>query len=264
MPEQSLFNIIQQQQVGDDLYLMKFLSPAIAGEAKPGQFVHIRAGGFQDPLLRRPISLFDADQAKGEITLFYRTVGRGTQFMASLAQGDQVDVMGPMGKGFTVRKHQKKTVLIGGGIGAAPLFYLARKLIDEGCQVEFWYGCNTAGQIGIRKEIESLPMVFRPCTMDGSLGQKGLVTELFKTILPDEIGAIYTCGPEIMMAAVGEFAGKHHIWTEVSLEEHMACGVGACLGCARKLKKGDPGMAKICKDGPVFNLNAVELGGEEI
>jgi len=262
MSEQSLCKVIEQRQVADDLYLLKFFSPGIAREAKPGQFVHIRVGGFQDPLLRRPISLFDVDEARGEITLFYRTVGRGTKSMTSLCQGDDVDVMGPLGHGFTIKKHEKKVVLIGGGIGAAPLFYLARKLIAEGCQVEFWYGCNSARQIGIDKGIASLPMVYRPCTMDGSLGHAGLVTDLLQTLSPDEIGAMYTCGPETMMAVVGDFAGRHHIWTEVSLEEHMACGIGACLGCARKLKKGDPGMAKICKDGPVFNLCAVELCGE--
>lgn len=262
MPEQSLCKVIEQRQVGDDLYLLKFLAPGIAGEAMPGQFVHIRVGGSQDPLLRRPISFFDVNEARGEITLFYRSVGRGTKTLSSLGQGDEVDVMGPLGHGFTIKKHQHKVVLIGGGVGVAPLFYLARKLIAEGCQVEFWYGCTAARQMGIEKEIAGLPMTYRPCTMDGSLGHQGLVTDLFHNISPDEIGAIYTCGPEIMMSVVGDFAGNHNIWTEVSLEEHMACGVGACLGCARKLRKDDSGMAKICKDGPVFNLCAVELGGE--
>lgn len=260
MPSQAECKIIYHHQVGDDLYILKFLCPAMACEARPGQFVHVKTGSLYQPLLRRPISLFDVDQTNGVISLFYRAVGEGTRWLTTIKEGDSIDVMGPLGHGFTVKPTSEKVLLVGGGIGVAPLYFLARRLLEQSCRVELWYGVNSAGQIAIEDEVERLDgLDFYPCTLDGSKGHKGLVTQVFEQDREQAYTAIYTCGPESMMAVVEQYARDHQIWGELSLEEHMACGVGACLGCARKLKNEDQTLVKICKDGPVFSFHSVDF-----
>jgi dihydroorotate dehydrogenase electron transfer subunit len=243
--------------VGEGLFLMEFLLPELADWAKPGQFVHVLINDQADPLLRRPISLFDIDPAAGVVRLLYKVVGRGTMLMSEKKPNDSVEIMGPLGQGFTIRKNER-VVLVGGGVGLAPLVYLARVLQRQGCQVELLHGVSNKSQL--------LPYFNEPgieylaATMDGSEGFTGLVTDLLQErVDPKQCDYIYTCGPEPMMAAVIQYARRWNIPGELSLEEKMACGVGACLGCARRLKPDDEYLVKVCKDGPVFNMTAVEL-----
>ncbi len=251
--------VMSHQKIAQDMYVMEFKAPNIAKECRPGQFLHVRPGNTNDPLLRRPLSLYDVDQVNGSISLLYRVVGKGTDLLTGIKVNDYIDVMGPLGRGFSLPDRPKKALLVGGGVGIAPLVYLGRVLQQMDCQVTVMCGASTASQLVVEEKLSQLNISFLAATMDGSAGIKGLVTDLLATRNPEEFDLIYTCGPEPMMDLVVRYAAKHHIWGEVSLEEHMACGVGACLGCARRLKPSDEGYVKICKDGPVFNMTEVEF-----
>jgi len=252
--------VIEHKQVGDDLYEVEFIAPGISSECKPGQFVHIRASINNEPLLRRPFSLYDVDKRLGSITILYKVVGRGTSLLTKIKTKDDIDVMGPLGRGFSLPGSFKNILLVGGGVGIAPLVYLARVLINNKYNVKVLHGTENRRQLVAFEKLRKIGAEFMPSTNDGSCGFKGFVTEfLLKKIDVTQVDYIYTCGPEPMMAAVAAFARENRIPGEVSLEEYMACGVGACLGCARKLKAEDEYYQKVCKDGPVFSINEVEL-----
>lgn len=256
--------VISQQQLAGDLFELEFLAPKMAASCQPGQFLHVKTSAQHDPLLRRPISIYDVDKDAGTITLLYKVVGRGTQLMTGLKAKDSLDVMGPLGKSFSLPDHPQKVLLVGGGVGIAPLMYLARRLKDMQCSVKVLYGTASSVELVASERFRKLGVELETATMDGTAGHQGLVTELLQQQSADALDLIYTCGPEIMMAAVADFASVHNIWGECSLEEHMACGVGACLGCARKLKLEDDAYVKVCKDGPVFNIQLVELNVGEV
>ncbi len=253
--------VISNQQVAGDLFEIEFVAPSVAEKCKPGQFLQVRASVQHDPLLRRPISIYDVNQQRGSITLLYKVVGRGTHLLTGLRSQEFLDVMGPLGKGFTLPDQPQNALLVGGGVGMAPLLYLARQLREMECSVKVLYGVGNSTELVAAERFRELGADVWSATMDGSAGYQGLVTGLLESLPADGTELIYTCGPEIMMAGVAEFAAGNNIWGECSLEEHMACGVGACLGCARKLKQQDAGYVKVCKDGPVFNMQAVELNG---
>ncbi|NMC27863.1 MAG: dihydroorotate dehydrogenase electron transfer subunit [Syntrophomonadaceae bacterium] len=252
--------ILSHRQVAPEIYSLEFAAPALAREASPGQFLQVRTSPTYDPLLRRPISLFDAEAERGVVTLLYRVVGRGTSLLTELPVDGLVDVMGPLGRGFTLPERPEKVLLVGGGMGLAPLLFLGRMLKQGGSQVKILGGAADAQRLWAGNRFERLGISFSPVTVDGSAGRQGLVAELLADWPElDQVDRIYCCGPEAMMAAVSKIAREHNIWGELSLEEHMACGVGACLGCARLLQPGDTGYVKICKDGPVFNMSEVQL-----
>jgi dihydroorotate dehydrogenase electron transfer subunit len=249
--------INDNQRVAHDLYMMEFFLPQLADVCRPGQFVHILLNNQSDPLLRRPLSLFDVDHEKGIVRLLYKVVGRGTELLAQKRIGDTIEVMGPLGRAFSLRRNER-AVLVGGGVGIAPLVYLARILRWNNCEVTMLHGTATKDQLAAGPYLKDCGIEILAATADGSEGYKGLVTDLLQEqIRPSECDFIYTCGPDPMMAAVADYAQRHHIPGEVSLEEKMACGVGACLGCARRLKPDDTNLVKVCKDGPVFDITAV-------
>lgn len=252
--------VINHEQWAADLFEIEFIAPIVAAACEPGQFLQLRINANHDPLLRRPISIYDVDKERGTITLLYKVVGKGTQLLTDLRPQTYLDIMGPLGKGFSLPDNKCKVLLVGGGVGIAPLLYLARRLKDLDCEVTTLYGVGSSTELVAARRFEQLQAELMVSTMDGSEGFKGLITDLLEQQIDvHEVDLIYTCGPEIMMAAVAEFAAQHKIWGECSLEENMACGVGACLGCARKLKNDDVGYVKVCKDGPVFNLQALQL-----
>ena len=260
MPTQVKALITVNEPIGPGFFEMELVAPAIAAAGKAGQFVHVKAGALIDPLLRRPISIYDIDSFSGRIKLLYKVVGKGTNIIAGLHPSDTIDVIGPLGKGFTLPEHPSKAVLVGGGIGAAPLLYLARLLLSKGSTVIFYYGADNKRQLVATNSFQKIGAEVKTSTRDGSQGYHGLITDyMLETLSPTSIDFIYTCGPEMMMAQVAVFAQKHNISGEVSLEEYMACGVGACLGCARQLKSTDNNYAKICKDGPVFSIADLEF-----
>lgn len=252
--------VIEHKQLNENLYEIEFICPDISFKCEPGQFVHIKAGVNNEPLLRRPFSLYDVDKQLGSIKLLYKIVGKGTRLLTNIRTKESIDVMGPLGRGFSLPESSKNVLLIGGGVGIAPLVYLARVLKNHQCNVKVLHGTENRRQLVAFDKLREIGAEFLPSTNDGSCGFRGLVTELLrKKIDVRKIDYIYTCGPEPMMAAVAEFAKEKGIPGEVSLEEYMACGVGACLGCARKLKSQDSHYKKVCVDGPVFSMADVEL-----
>lgn len=252
--------VVCHRQVTSSMYEIEMIAPAISKECEPGKFVHVRPGITSDPLLRRPLSIYDVDRKLGSVTLLYKVVGRGTDMLTKVRPKEYVDLMGPHGRGFYIPEAPVRCLLVGGGVGIAPLVYLARVLVEKKCPVKVLYGTASRLDLAGFNRFREMGVEFMPATMDGSAGYRGVVSDLLcEKITPGEVDFIYTCGPEMMMAAVAGFARKHNIPGEVSLEETMACGVGACLGCARKLKANDREYAKVCKDGPVFAMDEVEF-----
>lgn len=250
MKYQEMAKVESQVNTGENVYLLTIKSPQIAGAAEPGQFVHLRTITGMDPLLRRPISICQADKSKGLIYLWYQVVGKGTALLSQLRAGDTVDVIGPLGRGFTIGKGQK-VALIGGGMGIAPLIFLGHRLAEDNEVTAFFGG---------RSDQYLPPTELRPsfntilATEDGSVGQQGFVTEALGAWLEKEKpDIIYACGPQGMLDQVYILAKGHNICLQVSLETTMACGVGACLGCTcEKVQTDDGSLLKVCQDGPVF------------
>ena len=263
MPLQQMAEILKNYSLGDDLWLMDFLAPEIVETSQAGQFVQLKVSTEYDPLLRRPISIFDLDVNGGNMRLLYKIVGRGTRMMSQLPPGAKIDVMGPLGRGFNLQPPGSRVALVGGGVGIAPLLYLAKQLLSREHQVALYHGAATAAGLNLDAEFEQLNLNYIYSTDDGSKGYHGRITDLFTAqINRQNCDAVYTCGPEAMMAAVAAHCRQQGLWAELSLETTMACGMGACLGCACRLKAGDQRYAKVCQDGPVFSLEQLDLEPE--
>lgn len=236
-------------------YKMTLLAPEVAGEAKPGQFIQIKAtpSASCDPLLPRPISIYQIDRFSGTITILFKEVGRGTNLLAGRGRGELLDIFGPLGKGFTVPETSRKIALVAGGVGMPPLVALAGTLSSR--EVSFFYGArNRAELLELEKRSAEKISVFT-ATDDGSYGYRGLVTALFgEFILKNNYDYLAACGPKPMLRALQQLALTRGLAGEFSLESYMACGVGACLGCVCATKTG---YRRVCADGPVFNLNEV-------
>ncbi len=236
--------------IPDLIYLMVIESPQIARDAKAGQFLEIRTGNA--PLLRKPISLFSVEDSR--VSILYQVKGEGTRNLMAMKAGDPLDAIGPLGRGFTLKKGGRH-LLVGGGIGIAPLYQLGKSLKDLGGEVEFLLGFScAAGSYGIDLFQEIGPVQI--ATIDGSLGKKGTVAVLLENEDLSSTDTIYSCGPEPMLRYVQGFGEL--VDTELSLEAYMGCGLGACLSCVCKTQEGD--YARVCKDGPVFNAKEVDLG----
>lgn len=246
--------VLKNQKIGKigATYQMELECPEVAKEAKPGQFIIVKCGG--GILLRRPFSIAGVEKERF-ISLFYKTVGPGTEWLAQAQEGDILDIRGPLGgRGFTINPEIKNPILVAGGIGVAPLIFLARSLYSLGhTEPLFLIGAKDGSSI-------IWPPIFgvRMATEDGSLGYKGTVTELLEQTLSQERQVnstmIYAVGPRPMLKVVAEIAKKHQIPCEVSLETILACDVGACLGCAISTTSGNQ---RVCKDGPVFDAAKV-------
>ena len=218
-------------------------------EMVPGQFVEVRVDGSPSTFLRRPISINFVDCEQNELWLLVATVGDGTRKLAELKAGDTLNCLLPLGNGFTAAKQGEKVLLIGGGVGVAPLLYMGVEMQSKGIEPTFLLGARTAKDLLLLDIFKRYGRVF-VTTEDGSEGEKGFVTN--HSILQNErFDRISTCGPTPMMKAVARFAKEKCIECEVSLENLMACGLGACLCCVEKTTEGN---LCVCKDGPVFNI----------
>ncbi len=241
------------EQFSENNYRLTLDCPQIAGCAKPGQFVMIRTGVGKDPLLRRPFSIHQTT-TEGKIQIYFKVVGRGTGILAHAKKGEELSVLGPLGKGYQIDK-TSPTIMVGGGLGIAPLLFLAK----ENCRLK--KDCSKDLLIiGARGKIEIEPLLadFRKfglqiltATDDGSLGYRGFVIELMKSIELPVGCTVYSCGPEPMMAGVSRLCKSLGIPCQVSVESVMACGMGACLGCSRPAKDGT--YTHVCLNGPVYN-----------
>jgi len=236
--------------------------PSIARTAKPGQCIDIRFSDGVDPLLRRPFGVHRVD--KGTVSVLYEIVGRGTELFASKRPGESLDIVGPFGTGFDYhRSAAAAVVLVAGGMGVAPLVFLSERLAEKKSKkpvkAMVLIGARDKSGILCEKEFKSFGCDVRIATDDGSKGFKGRVTDLLSTCLPaaadNRSTTIYACGPHRMLCEVGRIASFHSLSAQVSLEAHMSCGIGACLGCVVKTRNG---YRRVCKDGPVFNAADIE------
>ncbi len=238
-------------------------APYIAKTAKPGQFVQIRCSDSFEPLLRRPFSIH---RANGNIEILYEMVGRGTEILSNKKEGDKIDVLGPLGNGFTLPRatsderrttnREPRAIIIAGGIGAAPLVYLAEELMKNKIRTIVLIGAKTKNLILCEKDFKKATSEVYVSTDDGTYGCEGFVSKLFHKILKTAESKfetiVYVCGPHGMLRCIADICQERNFKCQVSLEEKMACGIGACLGCIVKTKSGNK---LACKDGPVFNTS---------
>lgn len=243
--------IVSQKCIGTDIYDMVLSFPRGAKEAKPGQFIAMYCEDGTK-LLPRPISICGIDEEKGTLRVVYRIAGAGTRLFSEMREGDSLEVLGPLGNGFTMK--EEKAIIVGGGIGIPPMLELDKQLSCEKTVV-----LGYRDELFLKDEFESYADVV-VATEDGSCGTKGTVIDAIKEAGVDG-KVIYACGPMPMLKALAEYAEAHDMEAQISLEERMACGIGACLGCICKTKKKDHhtnvNNQRICKDGPVFDAKEV-------
>jgi len=241
---------IKTHVYADGICTMSLKAPGIARNAAPGQFVMVYLDN-EAHLLPRPISLFDVDKTNGVITLVYAIVGVGTKIMSEWPVGHMFKMLGALGTGFDIENSGKKAALIGGGIGTPPLFFLAKELNHKGVETDVYMGFRQTPP-GFAQCFDTLSNNITIVTEDGSCKNKGYVTSFLPSNPAYDI--IYTCGPIPMLMAVAEYAHFHNIPCQVSVEERMACGLGACKGCVVKTRSG---YQLCCAEGPVFDSKEV-------
>jgi len=243
--------VLEHEDIGAGYRRIAFDAPGVASAAVPGQFVHVRVPGLEESALRRPFSIFNA--ADGRLELLYKTVGRGTAAMNPLGPGDEVSVMGPLGHGFP-SKCAGAPLLVGGGFGVAPLYFLARTQKAAGLAPKLFVGGRTKADLLALDRFAALGVEVFPATNDGSAGVKGLVTdplddELIRLRSSGGRFELFACGPDPMLKAVAMRATGTQSKGWISMDRHMVCGVGACYACIQKTVRGN---SRCCIEGPVF------------
>ena len=241
------FTIQENRRLNTDTFLLVLYSPELP-EIKAGQFVNVKVEDSPSTFLRRPISIHDVDVEKGLLYLMVKIAGQGTAKLATLEKGKTLNVVVPLGNGFTFPV-QGNSILIGGGVGIAPLLHLSKELKAIGHKPVALIGTRSKNDIVLKEEYEKYATVYYT-TEDGSYGEKGYPTQ--HSILQEHFDHIFCCGPLPMMKAVAQYAFEKQIDCEVSLENMMACGIGACLCCVNDTQEGHK---CVCTDGPVFNIN---------
>ncbi len=242
--------VVSNERLGDKHILMKLTHSAPLPEVLPGQFVEVKVDKSPKTFLRRPISIHNVDRAKNELWLLIQLVGDGSRTLAEVLPQERVNVVLPLGNGFSMpAEAQKSLLLVGGGVGIAPLLMLGAELKSKGYAPTFLLGARSSKDLLQISEYEKVGRVL-VTTEDGSFGEKGFVTN-HSSLEKEQFDKVYTCGPTPMMKAVASFAKKKGIDCEVSLENKMACGLGACLCCVTETNDGHK---CVCSDGPVFNI----------
>ncbi len=267
--------VLSNQEISPGYHRMRILAPGFDEISRPGQFVMFRVQMSLPPLLRRPFGIFrtgflppdcDGLPPKEYLELLYKVVGRGTGIMSDLHEGDRVEVLGPLGKGFDTGNPGEEKILVGGGIGLVPLFSLALELTKTS-KVRLLMGGRTRDDILAVTEFERLGVETYVSTDDGSLGEEGMVTQVLQRKLDKyPHAAVYACGPLPMLRAVHDICAPRGTSLQVSLEALMACGVGACLGCVVKGRghsEENPQLLCTCKEGPVFRAEQLDWSNLE-
>jgi dihydroorotate dehydrogenase electron transfer subunit len=253
---QKKYTVTGVQNLSCGIARLNILAPELAKMCSPGQFAHIYCGGGVYSITRRPLSI--SSVSKDEVSFLFQIKGEGTRWLSKRKPGDIIDIVAPVGHGFSLPDNGE-VVLAAGGIGLAPLIFLGQEAIKKGLQVVLLFGARNKQSIYGLDELTKAGAVIKLATEDGSAGEKGLVTKLLeKHILSSKPAGIFSCGPKPMLEAVAKIGQLNDIPVQVSLEERMACGVGACRGCAVLVKNGQgKGYRNVCSDGPVFK-------GEEV
>lgn len=241
------FIVRENRRLNNDTFLLVLYTPDLP-EIHAGQFVNVKVEDSPSTFLRRPISIHDVDPVNGLLYLLIKIAGKGTERLAKLKQEEKLNIILPLGNWFTL-PDSGRCLLIGGGVGIAPLLHLSKDLKVKGIEPVVLIGTRSAKDIVLQDEFEKYATVYYT-TEDGSYGEKGYPTQ--HSVLKEKIDYIFCCGPEPMMKAVANYAYAHQVECEVSLENTMACGIGACLCCVNDTKEGHK---CVCVDGPVFNIN---------
>ncbi len=237
-------------RINEKYALIRLTYEAPLPEMMPGQFVEVRVGGSPTTFLRRPISINFVDRERNELWLLVAAVGDGTRALVSLVAGDRLNCLLPLGNGFTMPAGpSERVLLVGGGVGVAPLLYMGAEMRRRGCEPTFLLGARRAADLLQVELFRKYGRVFIT-TEDASEGERGFVTN-HSILASERFDRIQTCGPKPMMVAVARYAAKEGIDCEASLENMMACGLGACLCCVEKTTEGN---LCVCKEGPVFNI----------
>lgn len=228
--------------------------------AKPGNFIEIRVSNQTAPFLRRPISIYNMEKEKGILEIIFQVRGNGTKLLAQKQEGEEIDIIGPLGNGTFQYKKYKKIAIIGGGIGIFPLYELAKNA-KQSAEVSTYLGFRTKDNVILEKEFEEVSNVLCITTDDGSYAKKGYAIEFLKQDIHIQMpDCIFACGPLPMLRAVKEIALNKNIPCQISLEEKMGCGIGVCHGCAVKMLNGEQERyGHVCRQGPVFSAKEVEI-----
>lgn len=254
MPKQTEAEIIKSEELASGIIRLTLKSEYISETALPGQFVNVRCCGNTEKLLRRPISVSDADLNSGTFDIVFMVKGEGTRYLADRKTGDFIDLLGPLGKPFMISGGNERILLVGGGIGVFPLLFLAKQCKEA--HKNSLLGFRSREVSVLIEEFKNCSSTIGLCSDDGSLGTKGFVTALAEDELKKgKWDIIYACGPEQMLKKVAKLAEQNGTRCQLSLEQRMGCGIGACLVCSCKIKAStEKGWhyARVCKDGPVF------------
>lgn len=266
--------VLSHKKYGENYHSLTIVAPEIGERIKPGQFVNIRCGEDRSHILRRPFSVYRVHKRGGwasTIEIVFDVRGPGSHYLSQLRGHATMDVVGPLGRGFVLPRRRAHCLLVGGGIGATPLFFLADELRNDGHRVDVVLGARDVGLLLNQIEARRVASVCRITTEDGSAGDKGRVTDvLVETMHKGETEIVYACGPHGMLAAVSAICVQQKVPVQVAVEELMACGYGVCMTCVmplrRPLRKGEAEeeaivYARSCTEGPVFNGAAVVWDG---
>lgn len=252
-----MMKVTCQKQIAADIYELTLAGSLVKEMNEPGQFVHLKVSEHTDPLLRRPISICSINQELEQFTMIYRAEGRGTTLLSEKKVGDVVDVLGPLGHGFPIAetKPGETALLVGGGIGVPPLYELSKQLINNGVNVIHVLGFQSKEVCFYEKEFSELGQTFI-ASVDGSIGSKGFVTDVIRNE-GLTFDTLYTCGPTPMLKALEQEYHDKKVY--LSLEERMACAIGACFACVHHVPGDEFSYKKVCADGPVFKIGEVVL-----
>lgn len=246
--------LLKKERLTETAYKFTVFAPLCSANAKPGQFANILIPG---KTLRRPISICDIDAERGLLVFVFEIRGDGTRILSEMNEGAEIDILAPLGNGFTLADADKKVIFVGGGIGVPPLLAGAKKF---GKNASVLLGFRNKDAVILATDFAKTGAEVKIATDDGSLGYHGFVTDLLKESLAKEkVNAVYSCGPMPMLKLIAGICEENDVECQVSLEERMGCGIGACLVCACKIKTANGDTYKhVCKDGPVFNAKEVE------
>ncbi len=264
---QVIAEVLSNKNITLNYFKITLNAPEICQDAQPGQFVHVKVTAGYAPLLRRPFSIHDTRDENLEI--LYQVVGEGTAFLSQKEKGEKLDLLGPLGQGFESKENFRKVILVAGGIGVAPLYFLAKRLLNHDSKISdqaplkschpkiiVLLGAGIRKQILCAQDFKNLGATVKIATEDGSWGYKGLVSDfLAETLLPySKPDLVFACGPLPMLKKIAQLSRKYRLSSQVSLEQRMGCGIGACLGC---VVTSPEGYLRVCKDGPVFRVNQI-------
>lgn len=253
--------LVKKEELIEGIYKFSVKAPEIANTAKAGQFLEIKVSDSEDTFLRRPISIFNIEKEEGIIEFIFQVKGKGTEILSKRNLGDKIDIMGPLGFGAFKVQEYKNVAIIGGGIGTYPLYELTKELKGK-ANLNVYLGFRDKSLVTCEKDFEEIGLnKLVVTTDDGSYKEKGYAINFMKKDIEEHmVDMIFACGPLPMLKAVREYAIENNIPCQISLEERMGCGIGACLGCAVKVISGkEPRYGHVCKEGPVFNAKDVEI-----